>query len=478
MTVKAVFFDLDDTLFDTTGQLFVAAQKQAAKAMVKAGLPISWKEALNRQLNLLQKRGPMEPVFERLVEQFDLSEKKKQEIMEIWLWHHYNSPLPKKLFLLPTVKPTLKQLAKQGIKIIIVSRGLPERQHKKIKVLGLSKLVDWVEIQDQRKPASKKSHFERGCKKFGLKPSECVSIGDRLHSEIRISNALGMHTIQILHGRFASVPPAKTIEEPDFRIKQIKEVLPLLKKIAFGKHKNPKIVLAGGGTGLSTLLTGLKHFTDNLSAIVTVTDSGKSSGKLRKEQNMLPPGDIRNCLVALSNREERLKKLFQYRFQNGSLEGHSFGNLFIAALTATTGSFEKAVQEASRILAIQGKVVPSTLSNTHIGVELENGQVLVGEDTIVARNDTVHKRSPIKKAFLKPASVKATPEALEEIKNADLIILGPGCLYTSIISNLLVNGIASSIQKSKAKKVFVCNIMTQQGQTDGFSASQHIKKIA
>jgi uncharacterized cofD-like protein len=209
-----------------------------------------------------------------------------------------------------------------------------------------------------------------------------------------------------------------------------------------------------------------------------VTETGKSSGILRKEQGMLAPGDIRNCLVALSNQEELLKKLFQYRFKNGSLDGHSFGNLFIAALSALSGSFEKAVQEAGHILAIQGKVIPATLTDTNIGVELEDGTIVLGEDAIVARNQPVHQRSPIRKAFLKPFTAKATPEALQEIRNADLIIIGPGCLYTSLVSNLLVKGIAGAIRKSKAKKVYVCNIMTQQGQTDGYSASKHIQVVA
>ncbi len=478
MRIKAVFFDLDDTLFDATRQVFFQAQKQAAKAMVESGLPVSWKEAFQRQTRTLKKKGPLEPIFETVVSEFDLPFWKKEKIVRTGIETHFNSVLPKRLSLLPGVKKTLRRLRKNGIKILVVTRGIPNRQKKKIQLLGLKKLVDWIEIQDQHKALSKKEHFEKALKKFGLKPEECVSIGDRLHSEIRISNLLGMHTVQMLHGRFAAVPPLKETEEPDFRIKQINELLQVIKKIEFGKHKNPKIVLIGGGTGLATLLSGLKHYTSNLTAIVTVTDTGKSSGVLRREQNMLPPGDIRNCLVALSNQEEVLKKLFQYRFQNGSLGGHSFGNLFIAALASLTGSFEKAVREAGRILAIQGKVIPATLTDANIGVELENGTVLLGEDTIVGRNYPVHKRSPIRRAFLKPKTAKVTLEALQEIQGADLIILGPGCLYTSIVSNLLVNGLAKAVQKSTAKKVYVCNIMTQQGQTDHYAASTHIQTLA
>ncbi len=478
MRIKAVFFDLDDTLFDATRQVFFQAQKQAAKAMVESGLPVSWKEAFQRQTRTLKKKGPLEPIFETVVSEFDLPFWKKEKIVRTGIETHFNSVLPKRLSLLPGVKKTLRRLRKNGIKILVVTRGIPNRQKKKVQLLGLKKLVDWIEIQDQHKTLSKKEHFEKALKKFGLKPEECVSVGDRLHSEIRISNLLGMHTVQMLHGRFAAVPPLKETEEPDFRIKQIAELLPVIKKIEFGKHKNPRIVLVGGGTGLSNLLTGLKKYSDNLTAIVTVTDTGKSSGKLREDFGMLPPGDIRNCLAALSTREESLKKLFQYRFCNGSLEGHSFGNLFLAALTQLTGNFEKAVAEAGRILAIQGKVVPATLDNCQIGVQLQNKQKIIGEDHIVGRNLAVHLRSPIQKAFLVPPHARASKEAVQSILDADIVILGPGCLYTSVVSNLLVRDISKAIRKTKAKTVYVCNIMTQQGQTDHYTAANHLETIA
>ncbi len=172
-----------------------------------------------------------------------------------------------------------------------------------------------------------------------------------------------------------------------------------------------------------------------------------------------------------------MKKLFSYRFENASLSGHSFGNLFLAALTQLTGSFEKAVAEASRLLAIQGKVVPSTLTDTQIAVKLANGERIVGENAIVGRDRSVHYRAPIQQAFLVPKKPKASKEALSAIVSADLVVIGPGSLYTSVISNLLIPQLAQAIRKSKANKVFVCNIMTQQGQTDHFSASQHVKTV-
>ena len=243
------------------------------------------------------------------------------------------------------------------------------------------------------------------------------------------------------------------------------------------EKKDVKIVAIGGGTGLPTIVEGLRKHTDDITMIVTVTDSGRSSGILRKELNVLPPGDLRNCLISLSNSEKLMCDLFQYRFENGSLEGHNFGNLFIAALTKLTGSFEKAVAEASKILQLKGKVLPSTFDNIHICAELENGQIIEEENNIVDRkNENVHLRSPIKKVFLKP-SAKANPESLKEIEKADLIVLCPGSLYTSIISSLLVEGIPEAINKSRAKKVYICNIMTQVSQTHNYKASDFVKKI-
>ncbi|MEN9625715.1 MAG: hypothetical protein RL557_43 [archaeon] len=242
--------------------------------------------------------------------------------------------------------------------------------------------------------------------------------------------------------------------------------------------KDVKVVAIGGGTGLPTIVEGLRRHTDDITMIVTVTDSGRSSGILRKELSVLPPGDLRNCLIALSNSDKLMRDLFQYRFENGSLEGHNFGNLFIAALTKLTGSFEKAVAEASKILKLKGKVLPSTFDSVHICAELEDGTVIEEENNIVDRhNAQVHLRSPIKKVFLKPIA-RANPESLKEIEKADLIVLCPGSLYTSIISNLLVEGICDAIRHSKAKKVYICNIMTQVSQTHNYKASDYVKKIS
>ncbi len=237
-------------------------------------------------------------------------------------------------------------------------------------------------------------------------------------------------------------------------------------------ERGPKIVTVGGGSGLSVILHGLKEYTNNITAIVTVADNGGSSGRLREQFGVLPPGDIRNCLVALADAEPLMRDLFQFRFDKSSeFQGHNFGNLFITAMTNLTGDFEAAIKESSKILAIRGQVVPSTLDNVALVAEYQDGSRTEGEAQIPKRN------ALIKKVFLRPQDTKPTPDALRAIKEADTIIFGPGSLYTSIIPNLLVRGIADAIADSSALKIYVCNVMTQAGETDGYSAFDHIQAI-
>jgi uncharacterized cofD-like protein len=238
--------------------------------------------------------------------------------------------------------------------------------------------------------------------------------------------------------------------------------------------KAPHVVVLGGGTGLNSLLSGLKNHTNNITAVVGVADEGSNSRTLRTEFGILPPGDIRNCLVALSDSGPLMAKLLQYRFKEGSLKGHSFGNLLITALTRVTGSFEKAVRETGNILAIRGKVIPVSLDNTHLCAELENGKV-IKEEPLVEVHKTKFK-SEIKRLFLEPES-RVTPEVVKAIKQADLIVLGPGSLYTSVLPHMLVKGVPKTIKASKAKKVYVCNVMTQPGETDNYNAFQHVEKV-
>ncbi|MFW5981794.1 MAG: gluconeogenesis factor YvcK family protein [Halanaerobiaceae bacterium] len=236
--------------------------------------------------------------------------------------------------------------------------------------------------------------------------------------------------------------------------------------------KGPKIVALGGGTGLSNLLRGLKKHSSNLTAIVTVADDGGSSGKLRDELGILPPGDIRNCLLALADAESLMQELFQYRFNSGgNLAGHNFGNLFIATLTEVLGDFEDAVKESSNILAIRGKVLPASNDNVHLGAIYTDNSIKMGESDIPVEG------KKIANVFLKPSSCQASDEVKEAIRDAEIIVLGPGSLYTSIIPNLLVNGIVEEINKSNAIKIYVSNIMTQPGESSNYSVADHVEAI-
>jgi len=236
--------------------------------------------------------------------------------------------------------------------------------------------------------------------------------------------------------------------------------------------KGPRIVAVGGGTGLSTILRGLKEYTLNISAIVAVADEGGSSGRLRQEFGILPPGDIRNCLVALAEADELMQGLFQYRFKEGDgIKGHSFGNLFITAMTQVTGSFKDAIEESSKVLAIRGRVIPSSLEKIRLKAEYTDGTFREGEDKISDETKS------IKRIYLIPQDARPNPEAIEAIRNADLIILGPGSLFTSIIPNLLIKEITEEIAKKNVLKIYICNVMTQHGETDGFTASDHISML-
>lgn len=256
--------------------------------------------------------------------------------------------------------------------------------------------------------------------------------------------------------------------------------------------KQLRVVAIGGGTGLSTLLRGFKRYTvtppgaqplsdshrkdspcliSDLTAVVTVTDDGGSSGRLREDLSMLPPGDVRNCMVALSEDETLLSQLFRHRFKTGELEGHNFGNLFLAALTAITGDFAAAVQTSSQILATRGRIFPATIADCTLAAEMEDGTTVRGETRISA------SKSRIAELRLEPDTADPLPETLEAIASADLITLGPGSLYTSLITNVLVRGIPEALSSSQATRVYVCNLMTQANESLGLTASQHIEKI-
>ena len=234
----------------------------------------------------------------------------------------------------------------------------------------------------------------------------------------------------------------------------------------------PEIVAIGGGTGLSMLLRGIKKITNNITAVVTVGDDGGSSGRLREQMGVLPPGDIRNCVAALADDDDIVSTLFQYRFRNGEgLEGHSFGNLFITAMTAVCGDMVTAIKESSKVLLIRGRVLPATCDDMKLYAKMEDDSIVRGESNIPEAG------KKIMQLCCEPSDCRPTPDVVEAIHNADLIIMGPGSLYTSIISNFLVKDITKAVWQSKAKKIYVCNAMTQVGETDNYSVSDHVKTI-
>ena len=240
-------------------------------------------------------------------------------------------------------------------------------------------------------------------------------------------------------------------------------------------ERGPRIAAIGGGTGLSTLLRGLKLYTKNLTAIVTMADDGGGSGRLRQDLGMLPPGDIRSCLEALANAEPLMAQLMHYRFCEGTLAGQSFGNLFLAALNGIMPSFDRAVESMSQVLAITGRVLPVTTADVQLEATFENGASVVGESRIFRCKKEQDCR--IRRVRLIPEHPRALPAAVEALEEAEVIVLAPGSLYTSIIPNLLVDGIVDAIRRSRALKVYVCNVMTQEGETEGYTVSDHIAAI-
>ncbi len=240
-------------------------------------------------------------------------------------------------------------------------------------------------------------------------------------------------------------------------------------------QRGPKIVAIGGGTGLSTLLRGLKTYTSNITAVVTVADDGGSSGRLRREMDVIPPGDIRNCIAALSDAEPLVTRLFQYRFADDAgdgIAGHSFGNLFIVAMANVTGNMEEAIRETSRVLAVRGAILPSTLADVTLGAHLTNGTTVRGESAIPGSG------APVRELFIEPANTRANPEVIRSLIEADLVIVGPGSLYTSVLPNLLVREIGEALLITRAHRVFIPNVATQRGETGGFSAADHYRVVS
>jgi len=469
--IKAIIFDLDDTLYDTTAQRIDKALKAAVEAMIKKGLNCTPEEGFKTIKEIIRK-DPLGERFMALAKHYRADE----SVCEVGKKEYYSFE-SKELSLFPGAKELLRKL-KRDYTLVLVTFGKPKTQNKKIEQLGIMDLFD-ISLITQNE--DKEEVFLEVLDKIGIKQNRIMCVGDRIDSEIRIANKLGMTTVRLLHGMYKSFKPKSHLEKPDFTVKKLTEIQAILENIEVNEsklEKGPSIALIGGGTGIPTLIEGLKKYTYNIASIVTITDEGRSSGMLRKELNILPPGDVRNNIIALSDSEKSLHDLLQYRFDTGSLTGHSVGNLLLAALTKITGNFQIAIKEVSKILNLKGGVFPSTLEDTHICARLEDSTVLNNEQEIVLKGKNTHiKRAPIKDVFIEPNDVKGNPSAIEKIKEADIIVIGPGSLMTSVMPNLLIKDVNQAIKDSKAKKIYVCNIVTQPGQTENFTASDHLKFV-
>ena len=469
--LKAVVFDLDDTLYDCSGTLVEAARRKAAGVLVEAGLPMSEEEAVALQRELAQAHGPNFLVFDEIARRYGLD----AEVVD-GAYRAYNSDEVGPIEPFPAVPETLAQLRSQGVLCFLLTSGTHRRQSAKIKQLGLETAFDEIVINDVDRGALMSECLRYLLTKHRLRPDEVLVVGDRPQEEIRLGNDLGMLTAQVLHGRFSSFAPRDEHERADYRVTGVFQVPTLMRLANMGKPPHAlRIVAMGGGTGLPIVLEGCKTYCENLTGIVTVTDSGRSSGKLRAELGVLPPGDARNCLVALSEpgeRERLLNQLFQYRFSQGSFSGMSLGNLLIAAMTDIEGSFEQGIGQLSRLLNIRGKVLPPTLTDCQLCAELADGSFVEGEVDVRALD-----HAPVKRLLLKPEAPPACEEAVEEILGADIVVIGPGSLLTSVLANLLVPGVRDALARTKALRIYVGNIVTQPGQTDGLGARDHLRTL-
>jgi uncharacterized cofD-like protein len=406
--------------------------------------------------------------------------------------------------LFPKVQETLAWLRANQYRVFLVTTGTRKRQLEKMEKLGLAPAqFQAVRVAGPRLPQLEQ-HFRTLLSlppRPHLEAREILCVGDRLREEIAVAKEMGMLTAQVVQGRYCRVLPRVPAEQPDYAIDGVAQ-LPTLLRLRENGHrpKDFRVVAIGGGTGLPIVVKGMRAYTQQLTAIVAVTDTGGHSGELLKllGTGFLPPGDIRNVLVALAGPEpiqERLARLFDHRFTFGlpleaQLEGANVGNLVITALfRVCEGPFKQAVQDASEILKITGKVLPVTEAEVNICAELADGTLLRNESEILERrrltdSGILEQLSParIQRVYLEPRpenkrKIKADPEALDAIDRADLIVLGPGALYTSVITNLLVPGIAEAIRESKAKKIYVCNIVTQPCQTEWYTAADHVQEV-
>lgn len=537
---RAIFFDLDGTLFDLN-PLVQAARKRVAHFLQTQGFFASQAYALKRIDDLERKHGPYYSSSPYYFAFYDIAKMlyrdkparirnflKKRRIdpdahpIEAFvgaLEHTYNAEDVEAIAPYPDALQTLRELRSVGCRLFLVTLGRSRRQQNKIDRLGIAPYFDRIVNEG---PPAHDYWFAELKDSEHLSADEIVVVGDRTHDEIRAGNRLGFTTVWLRRGRFADAAPAAG-DRPDYEIKYLAQLSTMIHLARRGKTPDRlKIVAIGGGTGLPTVLRGVKPYTNAPTAVVAVTDTGASSGRIRWNLGVQPPGDIRNALAALSDPDrvsQGLFRVFQHRFPNseeasGIFKNDHIGNFLVAALTQQMGDFNAAIQTACRMLHVQGAIYPASNDNVDICAELENGEhrytewmvrkpgkppiktaYLVANDALLRElgrkngplmrlidkkngQVEVHAR-PNRKLNLPKNAAHAPREAIQAIADADIAIIGPGSLYTSVITNLLIPDIQQALQgrNQDKKTIYVCNITTQPGQADGLKASDHIRAI-
>ncbi|KAG4051274.1 hypothetical protein PC123_g13509 [Phytophthora cactorum] len=511
--VRAVAMILDDVLYDHSKLLsHLAIDRGVARLLAEGAFPTN--AAAFEALQTFRNAYGLRKRFPRFVDslvggpQAKLSPVQAQRVIKAY--YESNVPEARSITPFPGVRKTLVELQDGGAcRLALLLIGKPEVQRERLKALGVDDLFDQVVyVSPNPSLAQVTSAMKELARQLQVPSSAVMFVGRKAFYEIKAANTVGMLTVRMLFGKYTSVMPTDEMEQPNFQIESIEQLVPIV-KLADQQMLQPKIVAIGGGTGLAVLLKELRHYPADLTAVVTVFDSGRHSGALRKYLGILPPGDIRNCLVALSDSDELLSKLMNYRFRDNFMEGCSLGNLLLAALTDLQGGFDRAISSISDILNIRGSVLPATLESTELCAELMDGSTVVSEVNVRSpfmpdqeeepRSGSSSstsstsgtppatppkpekekiKKAPIKRVYLENQNVEAFQPAVRAIEDADIIILSPGGFYTSIIATLLVPGIRDAIARSAGATVYVSNVTTQNGQTDGYTLENTLEILS
>ncbi|KAF4320735.1 hypothetical protein BBO99_00001377 [Phytophthora kernoviae] len=513
--VRAVAMIIDDVLYDHSGLLsHLAIDRGVAQLLNEGAFPTN--AAAFEALQTFRNAYGLRKRFPRFVDSLVGGPKAKlspaQAQRVITAYYESNVPEARTIKPFPGARNTLLELQDGGAcRLALLLIGKPDVQRERLKALGVDDLFHQVVyVSPNPSLAQVTSAMKQLARQLELPTSEIMFVGRKAFYEIKAANTVGMLTSRVLFGKYTSVMPTDEMEQPNFQIESIGQLMPII-KLADQEMLQPKIVAIGGGTGLAVLLKELRHYPADLTAVVTVFDSGRHSGALRKYLGILPPGDIRNCLVALSDSDELLSKLMNYRFRDNFMEGCSLGNLLLAALTDLQGGFDRAVSSIADILNIHGSVLPATLESTELCAELTDGSTVVSEVNVRSpfvpdENDGNpsgsesstssssgsppstppkpenqqgrEKKAPIKRVYLQNPDVQAFEPAVRAIEDADIIVLSPGGFYTSIIATLLVPGIRDAIARSAGATVYVSNVTTQNGQTDGYTLGKTLEVLS